>query len=304
MFSPSRTYIQRLPLAGLLLASFLSLLLAACGTPGSGSTSTSTTTAVKPSVAAPTDLVTPGTLLVGSDTTYTPMEFVDTKTNSYVGFDIDLIKAIGARMGLKVVIQKTSFDTIFDDLRNKRFDVVISSVTINDKRKQTFDFVPYFNAGESLLVPKGNPKNLKTVADLCGLNIGVQTGTVEKDDLDAGSKDCTKAGKPTIKQTVLQSQTDVIQLLSNGRVDATYQDSPVTDYYNKLNPGQFEVGGSVVNAAPYGITIRKGDTSMLNGIQKSFDAVKSDGTYNNLFKTWGFSDQQKVSYIRRQESVA
>ncbi|GLV57671.1 ABC transporter substrate-binding protein [Dictyobacter sp. S3.2.2.5] len=308
MLSPTRTYARRLPWAGLLLASLLSLLLTACGnSAGSGSTpgpASNPTPPAKPNVTAPTDLKTSGTLLVGSDTTYTPMEFVDTKTNTYVGFDLDLIKAMGQRMGLKVVIQKTSFDTIFDDLRNKRFDVVISSVTINDKRKQSFDFVPYFNAGESLLVAKGNPKHLKTVADLCGLNIGVQTGTVEKDDLDAATKDCQKAGKPAIKQTVLQSQTDVVQLLSNGRVDATYQDSPVTDYYNKINPGQFEVGGSVVNAAPYGIVVRKGDSSMLTAMQKSFDAVKSDGTYNNLFKTWGFSDQQKVSYTKPQEAVA
>jgi polar amino acid transport system substrate-binding protein len=132
----------------------------------------------------------------------------------------------------------------------------------------------------------------------------VQTGTVEKDDLDAATKDCKKAGKGDIKQTILQSQTDVIQLLANGRVDATYQDSPVTDYYNKINPGQFEVGGSVVNAAPYGIAIRKGDTAMLTAIQKAFAAVKSDGTYNNLFQKWGFSDQQKVAYLKQQESLA
>ncbi|GCE26006.1 hypothetical protein KDA_14900 [Dictyobacter alpinus] len=306
MPSPTRLQTKRLPLLGLLLASFFSLLLAACGNADTGSAPapTASTPAAKPNVTAPTSLIKAGTLTVGSDTTYTPMEFLDTKTNKYTGFDVQLIQAMGQRMGLNVVIQKTSFDTIFDDLNNKRFDVVISSVTINDKRKAAFDFVPYFNAGESLLVPKGNPKKLKSVTDLCGLNIGVQTGTVEKDDLDAATKDCKKAGKPDIKQTVLQSQTDVVQLLANGRVEATYQDSPVTDYYNKINPGQFEVGGSVVNAAPYGITVRKGDTSMLTAVQKAFEAVKSDGTYNNLFKSWGFSDQQKAAYIKRQESLA
>ena len=64
-----------------------------------------------------------------------------------------------------------------------------------------------------------------------GLRVGVQSGTVELDDLNTGSKACTQAGKPAIQLTTLSDQTAVIQLLVNRRVDATYQDSPVTDYY-------------------------------------------------------------------------
>lgn len=296
-----RSPMQRVPLAGLVMATVLALILSACGgsstTTGSGSSNANppATPVAKVSVTAPTDLLHAGTLEVGSDTTYTPMEYIDTKTNSYVGFDMDLIRAMAARMGLKVQVDKTSFTTIFDSLNSKRYDVVISSVTINSDRQKVFDFVPYFSAGESLLVEKGNPKNLKSTADLCGLNVGVQEGTVEQTDLQTASKQCTSSGKSEIKLTVLQSQTDVVQLLATRRVDATYQDSPVTDYYNKLYPGQFEVGGSVVNAAPYGITVRKGDTSMLTAMQKAYKAVKDDGTYDNLFKTWGFSDQEKAS---------
>ncbi|GCF07440.1 ABC transporter substrate-binding protein [Dictyobacter arantiisoli] len=288
--------IKRLPFQGLLIAALFSLFISACGNAPVSTPSTGIpTTKATPNVTAPGDIMKAGTLVIGSDTTYTPMEFVDTKSSNYIGFDVDLITAMAAHMGLKAEIQKTGFDTIFDDLRNKRFDVVISSVTINDDRKKVLDFVPYFNAGESLLVQKGNPKNLKSVSDLCGLNVGVQTGTVEKSDLDTGSKACKAAGKSAINETVLQSQTDVVQLLATNRVVATYQDSPVTDYYNKINPGQFEVGGSVVNSAPYGIAVRKGDTAMLTAMQKAFAAVKADGTYDNLFKTWNFSAQQKQS---------
>jgi polar amino acid transport system substrate-binding protein len=290
---------KRLPLACIVVATVLSLLLSACGgaasTPGTGTgPSTTPTKPVKVDVTAPTDLLQSGTLTVGSDTTYVPMEYVDAKSNTYVGFDIDLIRAMAAHMGLKLQIQKTSFTTIFDDLKNKRFDVVISSVTVDSDRQKKFDFVPYFNAGESLLVPKGNPKNLKSVSDLCGLNVGVQDGTVEQTDLQAQSAKCKASGKQAINMMILQSQTDVVQLLATQRADATYQDSPVTDYYNKIHAGRFEVGGSVVNAAPYGITVRKGDAAMLDAMQKAFKAVKDDGTYDNLFKNWDFSDQEKV----------
>ena len=287
----------------------LSLLFSACGssTSSGGGTSTGSgsnpTATAKPSIAAPTDLITAGTLTVGSDTTYPPQEFLDTTSNKYTGFDIDLITAMAARMGLKANIVKTDFTTIIDNLSNKRFDVVISAVTINDQRKQKADFIPYFNAGESLLVQKGNPMNLKSVADLCGLNVGVQKATVEQDDLTAANKACTDKGKKAISLTILASQTDVVQLLVNRRVVATYQDSPVTDYFNKLNPGMFEVGGSVVNAAQEGIAVRKGDTSMLNALQAAFTSVKTDGTYTKIVQQWGVTSGALAMVDRRANLV-
>ncbi|GCE12592.1 ABC transporter substrate-binding protein [Tengunoibacter tsumagoiensis] len=290
MHTSTRT-VRRLPALYFLVAALFSLILAACGSDNSSTGSTPSTVAT---IAPPTTLLQSGQLLVGSDTTYTPMEYLDAKTNNFAGFDVDLAAALAQRMGIKSTIQKTSFDTIFDDLNNKRFDIVMSSVTVNDKRSKKFDFVPYFSAGESLLVKTGNPKNLKSTADLCGLNVGVQTGTVEQQDLDAASKDCQQKGKGEIKQTILDDQTAVIDLLATGRVDATYQDSPVTDYYNKINPGRFVVGGSVVNSAPYGITIRKGDTAMLDAVKAAFKSLKDDGSYDKLFTKWGFTPSQKI----------
>lgn len=280
----------------------LSLLLVACGSNGGSSTGGSGSSTSKPSVAAPNDLITPGTLTVGSDTTYAPQEYIDTSTGKATGFDIDLISAIAQKMGLKPQIMTAKFNAIFGSLSAKRYDVVISAITINADRQKVADFVPYFNAGESLLVQKGNPKNIKSTSDLCGQSVGVQNGTVEQTDLQTASDACKKAGKDVIKMTVLQDQTAVIQLLANNRVVATYQDSPVTDYYDKLNPSQFQVGGSVVNAATEGIAVRKGDTAMLNAVQSAFNSLKSDGTYKNLINKWGLTTGA-ISLVDRRASL-
>jgi len=232
-------------------------------------------------------------LTVGSDTTYPPQEFIDTATGKATGFDVDLITAMAQRMGLTADVKTAAYTTIVDDLRAKRYDVVISAQTITPDRKKQVDFVPYFNAGQSLLVPKGNPKNLKAVTDLCGKNVGVQDGTTELDTLSAVNK--AECKSDPVKLTVLGAQTDVIQLLVNNRVDATFQDSPVTDYYLQQHAGSFDVGGSIINAAPEGISIRKGDTSMFNAVQAAFNAVKSDGTYANLFTKWKLNPAQKIS---------
>ena len=263
-------------------------------TSGNSPTPTPYPTPATTTPTAPSGLITQGTLTVGSDTTYPPQEFIDTSTGNAVGFDVDLITAMAQKLGLQAKVKTANFNTILDDLSAKRFDVVISAITINSDRVKKADFVPYFLAGESLIVPKGNPMNLKCASNLCGLKAGVQSGTVELDDLNTANKACTAAGKPGITITALTDQTAVIQLLVNHRVDATYQDSPVSDYYIKQNPGQFEIGGSVVNAAPEGIAIRIGDTSMLTAMQAAFSALKSDGTYDNLFAKWQLNSAQKI----------
>src|SRR6266550_3604157 len=196
-----------------MLILFAFLFTACCSNTTTGSSSTPTANPATPTIAAPSDLITPGTLTVGSDTTYPPQEFVDPTTGQATGFDIDLITAMAQQMGLKTTILKANFNTIVDDLVAKRYDVVISAQTINDERKKKVDFVPYFSAGESLLVQNSNPLNIKSVNDLCGQSVGVQDGTVELDDLNAASKSCTGAGKQAIKLFNDTAPTDVYHLI-------------------------------------------------------------------------------------------
>src|SRR6266581_5537877 len=197
---------SRLSSKGMLFVGMLilfAMLFTACGSnTTTGSSSTPTANPATPTIAAPSDLITPGTLTVGSDTTYPPQEYIDTATNQATGFDVDLITAIGQRMGLQTKVVTTSFDTIINSLVAKRFDVVISAVSVTPERQKKVDFVPYFNAGESLLVKIGNPKNIKSLDALCGQNVGVQDGTIEQTDLQTASKKCTSDGKPAIHMIV------------------------------------------------------------------------------------------------------
>ncbi len=286
------TAIRRFPLLTLLCVLLLIVVLSACG--GSTSDTNNSSPTVKATVAAPKDLLTSGTLTIGTDPTYFPMEYVDQTSNQYAGFDIDLSNALAAHLGLKVNIVKTSFDTIFDDLNNKRFDIIAASVYMSPKRLPKFEFVKYMQAGSAILVQKGNPKKVKSLDDLCGLSVSVENGTSQQEKLTETSKACEDKGKSAIKVTTLGSETDVIDTLVTRRADATLQGSLSAGYYTKLNPGQLEYGGPVFEAAPSGIVIRKGDTEMQTAIQKAFDALKSDGTYDKLFDKWGFTKEEKV----------
>ena len=136
-----------------------------------------------------------GTLTVGSDTTYAPAEFLGPDGQTPVGYDVDLAKAIGATLGLKVQVQTAEFTGILPALGPK-YDLGISSFTINPERLAAVNMVSYFNAGTAWAVQKGNPKKF-SLDDVCGKTIGVQTGTVQEDpDVSGRNKKCTAEGKP------------------------------------------------------------------------------------------------------------
>jgi len=230
-----------------------------------------------------------GTLTVGSDTSYAPAEFLggaDGQTPQ--GYDVDFAKAIGATLGLKVKVQTAEFTSILPALGSK-YDLGISSFTINAERSKAVNFVSYFNAGTLWAVQKGNPKNF-SLDDICGKSVGVQTGTVEEDpDVSGRSKKCTDAGKPAINIVSLKNQTDVTTRLVNGSIDAMSADSPIIGYALSQTGDKLQTLGDVYDAAPQGIAIAKNDTAFADVIGKVMNKLISDGDYKKILDAWNNS---------------
>lgn len=231
-----------------------------------------------------------GTLRVGSDTSYAPAEFLGGADNhTAMGYDVDLAKAIGATLGLKTDVQTADFTGILPALGPK-YDLGISSFTINKERLQAVNFVSYFNAGTSWAVQKGNPKKF-SLDDVCGKTIGVQTGTVQEDpDLKDRNAKCTAAGKPAINIVSLKAQTDLNTRLVNGSLDAMAADSPIIGYAIQQTNGAVEKIGDTYDAAPQGIAVAKSDTALADLIQKVVTKLMADGTYKKILDTWNNSE--------------
>jgi polar amino acid transport system substrate-binding protein len=285
----------------LCLALGSTLLIAGCGGNSSsgatsGTTSACPTDATAPSskVAAPpsSDLQTAGTLTVGSDVSYPPQEFYPSgcSGNPADGFDLDIGKALAAHMGLKFAVVDQKFDGIIPALSAKKYDVIISSMTITDERKKDVTFVPYFSAGESFVTTSGSSKNPQTIKDLCGLKVAVEKGTTEESDAgDANdkSKNGPCASNPIqFKDLSFDKDTQALEALRKGTADVHFTDSPVASYELLKNKG-FKITNKDVQAtAPEGIAIRKSDTAMSTAITAAFEAMKSDGTYKKLLDKW------------------
>jgi polar amino acid transport system substrate-binding protein len=234
----------------------------------------------------PSAIKSKGTLTVGSDTTYAPAEFLGPDGQTPVGYDVDIAKAIGATLGLKVQVQTAEFTGILPALGPK-YDLGISSFTINKERLSAVNMVSYFNAGTAWAVQKGNPKKF-SLDDVCGKSIGVQTGTVQEDpDLSGRNKKCTADGKQPINIVTLKNQTDVTTRLVNGSIDAMAADSPIIGYALTQTNGQLEKLGDVYDAAPQGIAVAKSDTALADVIQKTVNKLIENGSYKKILEGWG-----------------
>ena len=227
-----------------------------------------------------------GTLTIGADTSYAPAEFLGTDGQTPVGYDVDIAKAIGATLGLKVQVQTAEFTGILPALGPK-YDLGISSFTINKERLSAVNMVSYFNAGTAWAVQKGNPKKF-SLDDVCGKSIGVQTGTVQEDpDLSDRNKKCTAEGKKPIDIVTLKNQTDVTTRLVNGSIDAMAADSPIIGYALTQTNGQLEKLGDVYDSAPQGIAVAKSDTALAEVVQKTLTKLMADGSYKKILDGWG-----------------
>ncbi len=236
-----------------------------------------------------------GTIIVATDPTYPPNEFLPEGSNTPVGMDIDLINAVGQVLGLTVTVEPASFDGIIAGLNAGRYDVGISSFTDTKEREQSVNFVTYFTAGTSIMVPAGNPKNIQSATDLCGLPVGAQNGTTQLKQLtDAtveGSvvKACQDAGKEPPVAQGFPKQTDVNAALVAGRIDAYMADSPVVDYAVKVTGDRFQKVGGDEGAAPYGIAIPKEPAELTPAIQAAMQHLIDTGAYTKILDNWGLT---------------
>jgi polar amino acid transport system substrate-binding protein len=284
----------------------LSLLLSACGTSSTPTTGGNNANCPSSSTVSSWKLVNSGKLTIASDTTYAPAEFSDpANPSNYIGYDMDLAREFAKRLCLEPNIVKADFGSIIPDLSGptlgqQRYDMSISSFTINSDRQQKVDMIPYFTAGESILVQTGNPKNITSIDSMCGKIVAAQDNTVELAELqdangtgDGSSGQAAVCKDNKIKLVHFASQNDVVLQVVNGSADASYQDQPVTDYYSKQNSGKLESGGITVSPSPQGIVMRKDNSALETAITNALAAMRTDGTYLKILSDWGV---QKLAY--------
>ena len=252
--------------SGLVLAG---LLLAAC----------SKKEPVAPVVTAPATapVVAAKVYVVGTDAAYAPFESQNEK-GEIVGFDIDVVKAAAQKGGFEVKFLNTPWEGIFNSVAQGDRDMLVSSITITPERKQTLDFsTPYFDA-QQLIAVKSDSKIAK-FTDLTKLKVGVQNGTT-------GDEVITKLqGKDSPNVKRFESTPLALKELEGGGVDAVVADNGVVVHYVNNNPAsKFKtIADTSFASEQYGIAVKKGNTELLDKINKGLAGIKEDGTYTKIY---------------------
>ena len=253
--------------SGLVLAG---LLLAACGKKEAPAPA-ATTPASAPVVAAAKVYV------VGTDAAYAPFESQNEK-GEIVGFDIDVVKAAALKGGFEVKFLNTPWEGIFNSVAQGDRDLLVSSITITPERRQTLDFsTPYFDA-QQLIAVKSDSKIAK-FADLAKLKVGVQNGTT-------GDEVITKLqGKDSPNVKRFESTPLALKEMEGGGVDAVVADNGVVVHYVNNNPAsKFKtIADTSFASEQYGIAVKKGNTELLDKINKGLVGIKADGTYAKIY---------------------
>jgi len=278
-------------LLALSLSLGLALVLAACGseTGGGGSTATTAAPSVDQALAAkvPAAIKSDGKILIGTDSSYAPSEFLASDGKTVIGFDVDLFNAAAAKLGLTTEWRSAVFDAIIPAVQSGKYELGVSSFTINNERKQQVNMVSYFSAGTQWGTKKGNPNGVQP-DNACGKKIAVQTNTVhDTEDLPKRQTECKSAGKPAITIDRYQRQDQATASVVSGKDDAMLADSPVVAYAVKQTNGQLELLGDIYDSAPYGYVVKKDQTEFAQAIAGAVSALISDGTYKRILTKWG-----------------
>ncbi len=222
-----------------------------------------------------------GTLRVGMEPGYMPFELTNQK-GEIIGFDVDMAKRMAKAMGVKLELVSTAWDGIIPALLTKKFDILMSGMTLTQERNMKINFAsPYIVIGQTILLRKELVGKVKTYNDLNNpkYKVGSKLGTT--------GEQATKRMISKAKYISYETEQEGVLEAVNGKIDAFIYDLP----YNSAAIAQRGQGKLVhldkpFTYEPLAWAVRKGDFDFINWLNNFLNQVKNDGTYDKIYKKW------------------
>ena len=220
-------------------------------------------------------------ILVGTDNTYPPMEFVDEDGKTSIGFDIDVAEAIFAELGKEVEIVPINWDGIFSGLESKKYDVIISSVSLTPERQEKYAMTDAYVSNKLVLVTAPETTNVDSLESLGGKRVVAQVGTTADDKMIE-----LIAADDTIVYNKFDTVMQAFDELTLGRADAVLVDIVVAKYYITKDPAKYQVVWESDEAEPIGICILKENADLTEEINKVIDTLYENGKMAEISTKW------------------
>lgn len=223
-------------------------------------------------------LVKDGTLTVATEGTYRPFSFHgDNGTGDLTGYDVEIIQAVGDKLGLKVEFQETQWDAIFAGLDAGRFDVIANQVTINDEREKSYLFSTPYTVSPGVIVVNEDDDSISSFADLKG-KTSAQSLTSNWNDLAVESGATVEA---------VEGWSQAVALLRQGRVDATINDKlTYLDYETTDGPTGLKIAAETDDAGKQAFAFTKDKKALVDAVDGALDELRAEGTLAEISKKY------------------
>ncbi|WP_409370797.1 ABC transporter permease subunit [Mycolicibacterium sediminis] len=226
-----------------------------------------------------------GVLRVGTEGVYAPFSYHDPATGELVGYDVDVARAIGDKLGVPVEFVETPWDSIFAALEANRFDIVANEVTINPERQAKYDLSQPYSVGEGVIVTRADDDSIKSLADVKGK-------TAAENATSNWSEIARKAGANVES---VEGFTQAITLLNQGRVDVVINDSiAVYAYLAETGDTSVKIAGTVGEKSEQGLAARK-NSGYLPELNGALDELRADGTLTGISQKYLKADATGTS---------
>jgi len=246
----------------------------------------------------PDDLKQKGTLAVAMPLDFEPFNWLDEK-NQPTGLDVDMIRAVGDKLGLKVDIQRMGFASMIPSVSGGRVDAAMSAMGILPARLSQVSFVRYGHFSNGLVVRKGNPTGVRN-DDACGHSISVEKGTQPLLVWQKKSDECVAAGKPKIELMVFEGKGPQVLAVESGRAEAAGVGFATAIVAAKHSNGKLDAapGGPVPGATvECGIAFNKQNAKLGQALEAAVKALVSNGTYDKIWDKYGLSAERASPQI-------
>jgi polar amino acid transport system substrate-binding protein len=233
----------------------------------------------------------PGKLLFCTDVGYPPMQFV--RDGEVVGVEIDLARELAGRLGLEAEFVDQRFDGIVDALYAGRCDAIICAMSESAQRRERLTFVPYFLAGQTIVVQPGNPLGIATVEDLAGRRVLVQDDTSNAERLQELDRENQAKGLAPMLIAGFKGTTGETTERSAAALRAGVGDAEFLDVVNaswRVTLGDaLEPTPIVLDEDPYGVAFRKQDAELQQVVCGALAELYADGTMARILGAWELS---------------
>jgi polar amino acid transport system substrate-binding protein len=242
--------------------------------------------------------ITPGVLVVGSDLTYPPYDYME--GNKPAGLDAEFVNELAVHMKVTYRFQDTRFANLILGLVGSRYDIIASALYVTPERAKTLDFIPYFMTGGSLMVNASSGFKPTSVQELCGKKVGSLKGAAWVPMLrEVSDKSCAASGRGPITVQEYDTSSESAQALLSNAVEAQYDDAGVAKMIvAKLNGRIAITNTAPLNAVVCGLAVKKGNDELKSAVLKAFGEMKSSGQYQALLKKYNLVEPNQEEVAR------